>query len=71
MSETRGIRLRRLAASERASKEAWTDDVIALHNEVQAAEQDGWTVREIARVIDKSVAQTHRIMAAITGPTAA
>jgi len=71
MHETRDIRLRRLAAAERASHEAWQDDVSALHQEVRAAETDGWTVREIARVITKSVAHTHRIMARITGPAAA
>lgn len=71
MSETRGIRLRRLAATERASREALEDDVSALHSEVRAAEGDGWTVREIARAIDKSVAQTHRIMSRLTGPAAA
>lgn len=71
MRETRDIRLRRLAAAERASHEAWQDDVAALHEEVRNAESDGWTVREIARVISKSIAHTHRIMAQLTGPAAA
>jgi hypothetical protein len=71
MRETRGIRLRRLAATERASAEAHTDDVIALHKECRQAESENWTVREIARVIGRSPAHTHRIMAGLTGPVAA
>jgi len=71
MSETRGIRLRRLAAAEQASGEAHEDDVIALHSECRAAEADGWSVRDIARTIRKSPAQTHRIMVGLTGPLAA
>lgn len=71
MNETRGIRLRRLAAAERASHEAHEDDVTALHSECRAAESDGWSVRDIARTIKMSPAHTHRIMAGLTGPTAA
>lgn len=71
MKETRGIRLRRLAAAERASREAHEDDVTALHSECRAAETDGWSVRDIARNIKMSPAHTHRIMARLTGPAAA
>jgi len=71
MRETRGIRLRRLAAAERASKQAHDDDVSALHGECREAESEGWSVREIARVIGMSPAHTHRIMAGLTGPAAA
>jgi len=71
MAETRGIRLARLAAAERASQEAHTDDVLALHAECREAEQEGWTVREIARKIQRSPAHTHRIMAGLTGPARA
>jgi AraC-like DNA-binding protein len=71
MAETRGIRLRRLSAAERASHDTWQDDVSALHDECREAESDGWTVRDIARVIEKSPAHTHRIMARLTGPNAA
>jgi hypothetical protein len=71
MKETRGTRLARLAAAERASREALNDDVSALHAEIRAAEEDGWTVREIARKILRSPAHTHRIMAGLTGPARA
>lgn len=71
MSETRGLRLRRLAAAERASREAHEDDVSALHSECKAAESEGWSVREIARNIKMSPAHTHRIMSGLTGPLAA
>lgn len=71
MQETRGLRLRRLAAAERASREAHEDDVYALHTECRTAESEGWSVREIARNIKMSPAHTHRIMAGLTGPAAA
>lgn len=71
MRETRGIRLRRLAAAERASRDTWKDDVSALHSECREAESEGWSVREIARSIGMSPAHTHRIMAGLTGPAAA
>lgn len=71
MKETRGIRLRRLAAAVRASEEALEDDVLALHRECQEAEQERWSVRDIARNIGLSPAHTHRIMARLTGPTVA
>lgn len=63
--------MRRLAACAEASEMAYRDDVLALHNECKAAESERWTVREIARVINKSPAHTHRIMAGLTGPAAA
>lgn len=71
MRETRGERLRRLARAVQASEDVLTDDVSALHDECRAAESDGWTVREIARNIQKSPAHTHRIMARLTGPATA
>ena len=71
MNETLAIRLRRIAEAERRSRETYLDDVRALHAVVREAEAERKSVRWIARIIKKSVAQTHRIMAGITGPDAA
>lgn len=68
MDETRGIRLRRLAAAADRSKQAYEDDLRSLHAEIRAAEQEKRPVRWIAHQIGLSVAHTHRIMCALTGP---
>lgn len=68
MQETLEIRLTRLAARFRASRETFSDDTKSLHKAVREAEDAGKSVRWIAKKIGFSPAQTHRIMAGLTGP---
>lgn len=65
------VRLRRLSAAARRSRETYLDDVRAFHAVVREAEAARKSVRWIAQRVGMSVAQTHRIMAGITGPDAA
>jgi predicted transcriptional regulator len=68
MAEKLEIRLTRLAAAERRSKETHTDDVSALHDAIREAESVPKSVRWIADRIGRSVSHTHRIMSGLTGP---
>lgn len=70
MGETLEVRLRRLAAAEQRSREAHEDDVMALHIAISDADTAGYSVRRIARLIDRSPSHTHRIVAGISGPGA-
>lgn len=68
MDETLEIRLSRIAARFRVSRETFQDDTKTLHKAVREADEAGKSVRWIARKIGFSSAQTHRIMTGLTGP---
>lgn len=59
------VRLSRLSLAERRSKEAWQDDVSALHAAIREADEAGDSVREIAAAVERSSSDTHRIMAGL------
>lgn len=63
---TRGTRLRRLAAAAAAADQAHRNKVTARDDDIEAADLEGWAVREIARETGLSPTRVDQIVAART-----
>ena len=59
-------RRRRLAAAARKSREVYEDDRETRDREIEAADQEGVPVREIARDMDLAPGHVHKVILART-----